>query len=350
MDDEKRLTNEEREALRVAQNLADQAVLRGALKRVDREKGEPWTPPADPNDAIAAIREFKKPSLDDIVTILAVGSLLPPDSLSEADLVARRIQASRAIFGAAKSGKPEFLGRKDVGDDSQAIPPNYFNLPRILGSEPNSIAVDFDRLNESQFDDYAKWDDETGFKFRIDWYDVCVDSASLIDWLISLVDPESSADLGVQPATSHESTREGCELPMASPPSSEQGLSPTNWKAVSADFDLMPQQSASVAEFERTSNTSEAVSPGPEQRSERFPPKPEPIDSNIVDAALVESTLGGDGKSDALKQALNKTFPTGRPKGRTHKEMQSEANVTCAPTTFKRAIKELGWIKNTRKT
>jgi hypothetical protein len=62
----------------------------------------------------------------------------PPESI-----ITRRQQAARALFEAARSEpKSVFIGSRDLEND-QPIEARYFDVPRTLGHEDNSIETDF---------------------------------------------------------------------------------------------------------------------------------------------------------------------------------------------------------------
>jgi hypothetical protein len=93
--------------------------------------------------------------------------------------IAQHMRAAKALFSAAHTGKIEFLtSPTKSGDVSDPLPGHYFDYPRMLGSEDNSIATD---LHEA-----AKNDDHEFYRAARDrnhLTGVRVKTASFVAWL-----------------------------------------------------------------------------------------------------------------------------------------------------------------------
>ena len=198
--------------------------LRGGLERAYEEQAAyakdsqifaatPWAPPKilTLDQAKNFLGDEPRPYLASVVDLMAFGEPLPDKIRAMLHLLsgqhdrdartatckalasegrpvekitAERRRAARALFEAARRAeKPIFVGSCDRQVD-QSIPPHYFDIPRNLGHEDNSISTDMavcadDPRWQKQFDA------EVGNK-PPPWLNVrLADTRWFIDWLAS---------------------------------------------------------------------------------------------------------------------------------------------------------------------
>jgi hypothetical protein len=104
-------------------------------------------------------------------------------------LVTKRQRAARALFAAvAKANEAVLVGSLDHQID-QSIEPHYFDLPRALGGEINSIDTDLAECAEN-----PRWHAQFDAYTSKPWFNVRVDAAWLVGWLFP--EPIESATEG----------------------------------------------------------------------------------------------------------------------------------------------------------
>jgi hypothetical protein len=97
-----------------------------------------WVPPQSLALALARIQDDRV-WLSEAVDIMAFGMEVPDNAIEAA---ARRAQASRQLCQAARKGLVQMMGSpKKPGDTSDIIPQTYFDTPRQLGADANSLDV-----------------------------------------------------------------------------------------------------------------------------------------------------------------------------------------------------------------
>jgi hypothetical protein len=90
--------------------------------------------------------------------------------------IARTQQAARALFDASREGRVVLIGSLiEGGDESDPLPPAYFDTPRRLASE-NAIETDLDRVSMEAFVSAT-----TGR--HTPWFSVRVDGQSFRKWI-----------------------------------------------------------------------------------------------------------------------------------------------------------------------
>jgi hypothetical protein len=107
----------------------------------------PWAPDALTETAIASLEGEPRTWLDAAVNLMAFGQIEPPADSIECG--ARRLQASRALCNLAKLKTLNLIG----GADGVPIDPKYFDFPRKLGTQENSLELDTYEISDAKFDD-----------------------------------------------------------------------------------------------------------------------------------------------------------------------------------------------------
>jgi hypothetical protein len=136
-----------------------------------------WSPP----DALGAqtldpFRQRGRLWLATAVNIMAFGQPEAPDPERLID-IGRKQRAAKALFDAARWGQVSLVG--DVrrgGDRSDQIPAAYFDTPRNLGRDDNSIETDLDLVSWSGFLSARE-------KEHVSWFNVRANGSEFIDWL-----------------------------------------------------------------------------------------------------------------------------------------------------------------------
>ena len=202
-----------------------------AYARAPQIRRTPWSPPEGLtlDQALAVIGDEPRPFLAIIVDLLAFGAPLPEKTYQLLGLLSRRndrdvrsetckvlavegypvekvtserMRAATALFeGVRRAEKPVLVGSIDHHGD-QSIPPNYFDVPRNLGFEDNTIATDLasivdDPRWQKQFD--AERENKPA-----PWVNVRVDFKWFMGWLTSQLVKVASID-GL-PALANEGT------------------------------------------------------------------------------------------------------------------------------------------------
>src|SRR4051794_26225667 len=84
--------------------------------------------------------------------IMAFGCTNPPQEAPLIEVLARKAQAGRALCNAARQGRLHLIGTPVRGGDGwQAIERAYFDMPRFLGDEENTIITDVNKLPDEAF-------------------------------------------------------------------------------------------------------------------------------------------------------------------------------------------------------
>jgi hypothetical protein len=127
------------------------------------------------------------------------------------ELAARRCQASRALCKAARRDEVKLIGSPNrPGDSSDAIPRPYFDTPRQLGDQDNSVQTNLDALSDVEFTTA-----HTGGHQK--WFNVRAETSSLVLWLRGFV-PGREKEWPVEPYMIEPMTRPGGEgfVPLSS--------------------------------------------------------------------------------------------------------------------------------------
>jgi hypothetical protein len=146
----------------------------------------PWNPPETLTiEVLDALSKQPRIWLADIIkamTGLPDNSAEPPplgpgSYWRAAENAAQRQQVAATLFKAARAADhPVFIGSRDRLSD-QLIPQEYFDIPRTLDSEDNSVRADMERVRDAQFDAEMANPQK--------WLNVRVDGAWVADWLKS---------------------------------------------------------------------------------------------------------------------------------------------------------------------
>jgi hypothetical protein len=185
----------------------------------------PWDPPSGLTLQLllAVLGDEPRPFLTGVIDLLAFGAPLPDKVLQLVGLlfeqkdrdvrtetlralasegypyetvVSERRRATTAFFdGVRRAEQSVLIGSHDHHSD-QPIPPHYFDVPRNLGSEDNSIRTDayivaMDARWQKQFD--AEWQ-----RKPTPWFNVRVDRKWLVGWLTSQLTISTGIDGLVQ--------------------------------------------------------------------------------------------------------------------------------------------------------
>jgi hypothetical protein len=135
----------------------------------------PWAPPQSLELRLLKIHD-DRPWLNEAVDIMAFGAEKVSDNPFE--VAARRAQASRALCQAARDGTVQMLGSaKRSSDANDPIPPAYFDIPRQLGADANSLDVFSDQISDEAFFSISAGD---GYER---WFNVRIKKQSFLNWL-----------------------------------------------------------------------------------------------------------------------------------------------------------------------
>jgi hypothetical protein len=146
-------------------------------------QASPWKPPASLETALSKVRG-PRVWLSHAVDIMAFGDEgvpVEPEQRSRRrgfimEVAARRCQASRALCQATQNGALSIRGsRNGDSDASERIPSEYFDTPRRLGSEDNSLETDPDKIPTDK--------STRARREHQKWFNVRIDCGSLIAWL-----------------------------------------------------------------------------------------------------------------------------------------------------------------------
>jgi hypothetical protein len=143
----------------------------------------PWEPPASLEAALSKVQD-PRIWLSHAVDIMAFGDEgvpADPDDQTKKrgyimEVAARRCQASRALCRAAQSGAVTVMGAGDRDSDaSEKISSDYFDTPRQLGSENNSLETDPDRISADR--------PIRARHGHTKWFNVRIEKHSFLNWL-----------------------------------------------------------------------------------------------------------------------------------------------------------------------
>jgi hypothetical protein len=150
-------------------------------------QASPWKPPASLEAALSRV-QGPRVWLSQAVDFMAFGDEGAPTDREDQtkkrgyimEVAARRCQASRALCQAAQKGALSIMGSDDRNSDaSEKIPSEYFDTPRRLGNEDNSLETDPDRIPEGNSIRARR-----GHTKR---FNVRVETAALVAWLRSFL-------------------------------------------------------------------------------------------------------------------------------------------------------------------
>jgi hypothetical protein len=141
-----------------------------------------WSPP----DALGAqtldpFRQQGRLCLATAVNLMAFGQPEVPDPERVIN-IARRQRAAKRLFDGARRGQVSLVGdNRPGGDRSDPIPADYFDMPRKLGHDDNTIDTDLDAVSfPSDFIAARE-------KRHLGWFSVRVNGREFIDWLSRLI-------------------------------------------------------------------------------------------------------------------------------------------------------------------
>jgi hypothetical protein len=135
----------------------------------------PWVPPQSLELDLLKIDD-DRPWLNEAVDIMAFGA--EKTLTNPLEVAARRARASRSLCQAARKGAVQMLGSpKKPSDADIPIPPTYFDIPRQLGAEANSLDVFSDQISDEAFFSIATGD---GYER---WFNVRIKKQSFLNWL-----------------------------------------------------------------------------------------------------------------------------------------------------------------------
>jgi hypothetical protein len=144
----------------------------------------PWAPPPTltRESALVSIGSSSRVWLStaiDLMSGLPESSTMFRRSTSGlSTLITKRQRAARALFAAvAKMNGAVLVGSLDHQID-QTIEPYYFDLPRTLGAENNSVETDLAECAED-----PRWHAQFDAHTSKPWFNVRVDVAWLVGWL-----------------------------------------------------------------------------------------------------------------------------------------------------------------------
>jgi hypothetical protein len=147
----------------------------------------PWEPPASLEAALSKVHG-PRIWLSHAVDIMAFGdegAPIDPEVQTKKrgyimEVAARRCRASRALCRAAQSGALTVIGAGDYDSDaSEKISSDYFDTPRQLGSENNSLETDPDSIPAER--------PMSARHGHTKWFNVRFETNSLLVWLWSVV-------------------------------------------------------------------------------------------------------------------------------------------------------------------
>jgi hypothetical protein len=171
----------------LAHRLAEARKAADATKKLFQED---WSaPPALTENTLVELHDKPVVWLSDAINLMAFGKKvedrhqIKPSRLSDFEeelKIARRRQAARALLGdPARKNVVGFIGSPSVeSDQSDTIPPRYFDIPRNLGDIDHSVATDWDQYSDTDFCH--------GFPGKHqEWFNVRVAGPQFLSWLAS---------------------------------------------------------------------------------------------------------------------------------------------------------------------
>ena len=136
-----------------------------------------WKPDADVSSVLAQIKDEPVLWLSTAVNVMAFVSLNPPQRVALIELLARKAQAGRALCNAARQGCLTLIGTSVRGGDGwEPIERAYFDVPRFLGDDENSIITDMSRLSDEAFLIAQQ-------ALHTTWFNVRVEARQFASWL-----------------------------------------------------------------------------------------------------------------------------------------------------------------------
>jgi hypothetical protein len=168
-----------------------------------------WSAPATPEAALRKIESEPAIWLNQAVDVMAFGDgAAATDPMEKA---AGRCQASRALCEAARRDEVKLIGSPSKpGDSSEPIPRPYFDTPRQLDDQDNSLGTNLDALSDDEFT-IAR----AGGHQR--WFNVRAETNSLVLWLRGFV-PARELELPIEAYMIQPMTKPGMEgyVPLSS--------------------------------------------------------------------------------------------------------------------------------------
>jgi hypothetical protein len=161
------------------------------IKKGNRLEHHPWKPPtALNNETLNDLDSEPRISLNRAVDLMAFGGAQIPKPPLEVAL--RRIQASRALCDAARTNPLKFIGNPDQrGDRSEPIPQAYFDMPRCLGDEDDTLITDLDKVIKVKvMGDFIAARDGNHHS----WFNVRVETKPFLNWLRIAIGTSIKAD------------------------------------------------------------------------------------------------------------------------------------------------------------
>jgi len=132
------------------------------------------------------------------------------DLIAQRRQTGQRMRAAKALFAAGQQGRVKFRGSPaGEGNRSEPMPEDYFDIPRMLGHEDNTIEFD---VHSASMDEYAAAGGKGDRRGKYEkWWNVRVERASFADWQKSvLVKFRHGIDLSALIRAEYE--RKGCNL------------------------------------------------------------------------------------------------------------------------------------------
>jgi hypothetical protein len=156
-------------------------------------QASPWATPPTLKAALSTFENKAAVWLSEALDVMAFGTEKVPDHPVEAAV--RRTQASKGLCQAARSGLVQMFGAANHQcDANDPIPRAYFDIPRQIGSDANSLDVFSDPISDDEFYGVG---DNGGYQ---KWFNVRIETSSLLDWLRSVVRtdaPQGAPDYNV---------------------------------------------------------------------------------------------------------------------------------------------------------
>jgi hypothetical protein len=130
--------------------------------------------------------------LDVAVSILAFGSPVDPANRNGPEEMPQRAQSLRVICDAAFNDDVRLKGTRDKqGGKAQWIPFGYFELPRALTNDLNSLGSDYERMASETWGEV----DAMSPDLFVAWFDVEIEAPSFAEWLEKHVSVEKRDEL-----------------------------------------------------------------------------------------------------------------------------------------------------------
>jgi hypothetical protein len=169
----------------------------------------PWSAPATLEQALRKMEKEPAIWLSQAVDAMAFGN--DDAAIDPMERAARRCQASRALCEAARRDEIKLIGSPNKpSDSSDPIPRPYFDTPRQLGDQDNSLSTNLDALSDSEFTTAHAGGHQK-------WFNVRVEANFLVLWLRGFV-PGREKEWPVEPHMVEPMTRQETEgyVPLSS--------------------------------------------------------------------------------------------------------------------------------------